>query len=102
MLCCIQVHAQTLKVSGIIQDSQGEPVIGATVLEIGTQNGIVSDMDGRFTLTTARNATLQISFVGYQTQEVKAATNMLIVMKDDTEILDEVVVIGYGTARKKI
>ena len=101
MLCWLQAHAQTFKASGIIQDSQGEPVIGATVLETGTQNGIVSDIDGRFTLTTARNATLQISFVGYQTQEVKVAADMVIVMKDDTELLDEVVVIGYGTARKK-
>lgn len=101
MLCCMQVSAQTTKANGIIIDSTGEPVIGATVLEIGTQNGAVSDINGRFTLTTGKGKKLQITFIGYKSQEVVAGTNMRITLQDDTELLDEVVVIGYGTVRKK-
>ncbi len=101
MFCCVQVSAQTLKANGTIVDSKGEPIIGATVLEKGTQNGTLSDIDGRFSLMTNRGAKLQISFVGFQPQEVTATANMRIILKDDNEVLDEVVVIGYGTARKK-
>lgn len=102
LLFCLQVNAQSINAGGVIIDSKGDPVIGATVLELGVQgNGTVSDFDGRFTLTTRRGAKLQISFVGYKTQEVAAGSNLKITLYDDTETLSEVVVIGYGTARKK-
>lgn len=102
LLFCLQVNAQSINVGGVIIDSKGDPVIGATVLELGVQgNGTVSDFDGRFTLTTRRGAKLQISFVGYKTQEVTVGSNLKITLQDDTETLSEVVVIGYGTARKK-
>lgn len=91
---------QAVTVSGVVVDSQGEPVIGASVVEKGTTNGIVTNIDGKFTISVKAGATLQISFVGYKTQEVKAAKTMKVVLKEDNELLDEVVVVGYGTQKK--
>lgn len=93
-----QLQAQTI--TGLVVDASGEPVIGASVVEKGTTNGIVTDIDGKFTLNVKQGTTLKISFVGYQTQEVKATKTMKIILKDDTELLDEVVVVGYGTQKK--
>ena len=93
-----QLQAQT--VTGLVVDATGEPVIGASVVEKGTTNGIMTDIDGKFTLNVTLGSTLQISFVGYQTQEVRAARTMRIVLKEDSELLDEVVVVGYGTQKK--
>ena len=91
---------QTQTVTGLVVDAKGEAVIGASVVEKGTTNGIVTDLDGKFTLNVTPGATLQISFVGYQTQEVKASKSMRITLKEDTELLDEVVVVGYGVQKK--
>lgn len=91
---------QSITVNGLVTDAAGEPVIGASVVEKGTTNGIMTDIDGKFTLNVAPNAIIQVSFVGYQTQEVKAARTMRIVLKEDTELLDEVVVVGYGAQKK--
>lgn len=91
---------QTQTVSGLVVDASGEPVIGASVIEKGTTNGIVTDIDGKFTLSVKPGATLQISYVGYQTQEVKANKTMKIVLKEDSELLSEVVVVGYGSQKK--
>lgn len=91
---------QTQTITGLVVDTNNEPVIGASVVEKGTTNGIVTDMDGKFTLNVRPGATLKISFVGYQPQEVKAAPTMKIILKEDTELLDEVVVVGYGTQKK--
>ena len=91
---------QTQTVTGLVVDAKGEAVIGASVVEKGTTNGIVTDLDGKFTLNVTQGATLQISFVGYQTQEVKASKSMRITLKEDTELLDEVVVVGYGVQKK--
>ena len=105
LLCLIPLFAfsQNITVKGIVKDATGEPVIGASVVEKGTTNGITSDIDGNFTLTTPRNATLVISFVGYQTQEIalNGRTFLTVTLQDDTKLLDEVVVIGYGTQRKE-
>lgn len=87
--------------SGTIVDQIGEPVPGASILEKGTTNGIISDIDGNFSLKTSENSTLVISFVGYVTQEVKAAENMQITLREDSEVLEDVVVVGYATMRKK-
>lgn len=89
-----QLQVQT--VSGLVVDASGDPVIGASVVEIGTTNGIITDMDGKFTLNVKPGATLRISFVGYQTQETKASKTMKVVLKEDSEMLSEVVVVGYG------
>ena len=86
-------------VSGVVTDRQQEPVIGASVLEKGTGNGTVTDFDGRFTLSvSSEQATLVISYVGMKSTEVSAHAKspVSIVLQDDTEALDEVVVIGYG------
>ena len=93
-----QMQVQT--VTGLVVDAANEPIIGASVVEKGTTNGIMTDLDGKFTLNVTLGNTLQISFVGYQTQEVKATRTMKIVLKEDSELLDEVVVVGYGTQKK--
>ena len=84
----------------MVVDATGEPIIGASVVEKGTTNGIVTDIDGKFILSVKTGAILKISFVGYQPQEVKATPTMKIVLKEDTELLDEVVVVGYGVQKK--
>lgn len=93
--------AQAGKVKGTITDATGMPVIGAAVKEKGTSNGVVSDIDGNFALEVGANATLEISYIGYKTLEVKASQKpMNITMVEDAEMLDEVVVVGYGSQRK--
>ena len=93
-----QMQIQT--VTGVVVDANGEPIIGASVVEKGTTNGIVTDMDGKFSLNVKVGTTLQITFVGYQPQDVKATKSMKVVLKEDNELLDEVVVVGYGTQKK--
>ena len=93
-----QLQAQT--VTGLVVDAQGEPVIGASVIEKGTTVGTITNLDGKFTLNVKPGATLRISFVGYQTLEIKATKSMKVVLKEDSEMLSEVVVVGYGTQKK--
>lgn len=90
----------SVSISGTVVDEKGEVVIGASVLEKGTGNGTITDIDGRFTLNVKSGAKLVISYVGYRTQEVTASASMRIVLQEDTELLDEVVVVGYGTQKK--
>ncbi len=85
---------------GTVQDEQGEPIIGATVLELGSNRGTHTDIDGHFSLKTLPDATLRISYIGYATQEVKATENMIIKLKESETMLDEVVVVGYGQQKK--
>ena len=97
------VNAQTSKVTGnVISDEDGLPVVGASVLVEGTTIGTVTDIDGNFTLSNVPSSagTLMISFIGYETQEVKIQPVVKVVLKSDSEILDEVVVTGYGVQRK--
>ena len=94
---------QTKTVTGQIVDSKGETIIGANIMEKGTTNGTITDFDGKFSLTTAPNATLVISYIGYQSVELPVSqikAGQTITLKEDTEVIDEVVVIGYGTQRK--
>ena len=91
---------QTKQASGRVSDAQG-PLVGATVMEKGTTNGTVTDFDGRFTLNVKPGATLVISYVGYVSQEVKAGSNMQVDLKEDGHVMNEVVVIGYGTQRRE-
>lgn len=90
------------KVAGSITDERGEPVIGASVLEKGTTNGTITDLDGKFTLEVSSGAVLSVSFVGYQTLSVnvEGRRNVNITLKEDMEQLEEVVVVGYGTQKK--
>lgn len=96
------ILAQDIKVQGVVKDATGETVIGATVMQKGTSNGTVTDFDGNFSMTVPTNATLVISYIGFATQEipVNGQTEFSIVMKDDSQTLSEVVVVGYGTMRK--
>ena len=96
----LDVSAQTT-ISGHVKDDTGEDVIGASVMEKGTSNGTVTDFDGKFTLQCKSGATLVISFIGYNPQEVKAKDGLEITLKEDVAQLNEVVVVGYGSMAKK-
>ena len=109
MICAQQVSAasekvaavqQTRQATGHVEDSQG-PLIGATVMEKGTNNGTVTDFDGNFSLNVKPGATLVISYVGYESMEMKAGDNVQVKMKEDGHVVNEVVVIGYGTQRRE-
>ena len=91
---------QTKQATGHVSDSQG-PMIGATVMEKGTSNGTVTDFDGNFSLNVKPGATLVISYVGYESQEIKAGDNIRVTLKEDGHVVNEVVVIGYGTQRRE-
>lgn len=96
------VQQQKQSVSGTIKDPVGEPVIGASILEKGTTNGTITDFDGNFTLNVAPGATLVISYIGYKNQEMKVipGKSLNIILQEDTETLEEVVVVGYGVQKK--
>ena len=97
----VGVYAQNITVKGHVKDATGLEVIGANVVEKGnTSNGTITDLDGNFTLSVPKGATLTISFIGYQTQEVAAAPMVMVTLKDDAELLSEVVVVGYGRTKK--
>lgn len=101
-MLCLVAFAQDRQVSGTILDSTGEPVIGANVLEVGTTNGVITDIDGNFRLAVHPNAKLQISFIGYITQIITVGNqnSFKVTLKDDAQALDEVVVVGYGSMKK--
>lgn len=101
--CHLNILAQGKIITGVILDKTGETVIGASVLVKGTTNGTITDVDGNFTLNNVQeNAVLQVSFVGYKTQDIalKGQSNVKVTLEEDTEVLDEVVVIGYGSVKK--
>ena len=96
-------NEQKIKISGIVKDVNGAPVVGATVKEKGTSNGTITDIDGIFMLEVQENALLDISYIGFKSQQLKVQKGgkaLSVILKEDSELLDEVVVIGYGTQRK--
>ena len=99
LVLSIGAYAQ-ITVKGHVKDSAGEPVIGATVRVAGTNGGTITDFDGNFTIKAEQGATLNISYIGYQPANVKAAANVEVILKDDAQVLENVVVIGYGRAKK--
>ena len=101
-LSLIHIYA-TVKVSGIVTDTNNEPLIGVSVAEKGTTNGAITDVDGKYSLTVRPTSSLRFSFISYKTQEVKVdgRKTINIRMEDDVQALNEVVVIGYGTLDKK-
>ena len=106
MMCLcfsISVLAQAKTVTGTVVDAIGEPIIGASVLEMGTTNGTITDVDGNFTLQVPEGTKLEVSFLGYKSQQivVGAQSHYKVVLKEDTEVLDEVVVVGYGVKQKR-
>lgn len=95
-------YSQQISVKGIVKDQIGEPVIGANVLVRGTTNGVITNVNGEFVLSASKSDVLVVSFVGYTTQEIPVSEKqMTIVLKEDTELLDEVVVLGYGANTRK-
>ena len=100
LLCSTAMMAQQ-KVSGTVLDATGEPLIGVSVLEAGTTNGVVTDFDGNFTLTVKQGAQLAFSYIGYLSQTLTAANGMRVILEEDNKVLNEVVVVGYGTMRRK-
>ena len=99
LILSIGAYAQ-ITVKGHVKDSSGEPIIGATVRVAGTNGGAITDFDGNFTIKADQGATLNISYIGYQPANVKAAANVEVILKDDAQVLENVVVIGYGRAKK--
>lgn len=102
-MLCLVAFAQGRQVTGTVIDNTGEPVIGANVLEVGTTNGVITDIDGNFTLQgVLPNAKIQVSFIGYisQTVTVGNQANIKVTLKEDAQALDEVVVVGYGVQKK--
>ena len=102
---CVSVasHAQFSGIVGTVTDAEGEPIIGASVIEKGNpQNATITNIDGQFTLKVNAGQTLVISYIGYVTQEVAARNQMTVVLKEDTESLEEVVVVGYGVQKKSV
>ena len=99
--CSLAVFGQK-RITGTVNDAGGEPIIGANVVEKGTTNGIITDVNGSFTLTVRENASLQVSYIGYIAQDVTVGnqTSIKITLKEDLQTLDEVVVVGYGIQRK--
>ena len=89
-----------ITVKGHVKDATGEPIIGATVRVVGSQAAAATDFDGNFTVRANQGADLQISYVGYQTATAKAAPNVVVTLQEDQALLNEVVVIGYGVAKK--
>lgn len=90
-------------VTGIVKDENGEPIIGANIQVVGKSAGTITDMNGRFSISASANSTLQITYIGYQTQTVNIGEqrNINIILQEDNAQLDEVVVVGYGTMKKK-
>ncbi len=106
MVLCVGLpaHAQNITVNGVVEDSTGEPMIGATVLLDGSSDGVATDIDGRFTLKNVKpNATITVSYIGYRTEKVSidGRTEIKVVLLEDSEALEEVVVIGYGGTRAR-
>ena len=104
LLSMLLIFASTIMyaqgITGTVVDETGEPVIGATVKEKDTSNGVVTDFDGNFKLKVDAGKTLVISYIGYLTQEVAAQNGMKVILKDDALMVEEVVVTGYTTQRK--
>ena len=100
MVVSAVAYAQTTASGTVVDAANGEPIIGASILEMGTTNGTITDWDGNFTLNVKPGAKLQISYMGYKTQELPAAARMAVKLGEDSELLDEVVVVGYGVVKK--
>ncbi len=104
LLCMIPIGMNAQTVKGTVNDEAGEPIIGATVKVQGGSDATITDLDGNFTIKAASNATLTITYVGYTSQQVQVGgrNNITITLKEDNTTLNDVVVIGYGTMKKKL
>ena len=96
----VSAVAQSMTATGVVKDTKGVPVIGASVIQTGTNNGAITDLDGAFSLVVPEGAALTVSSIGYRTVNVAAAKDLVITLEDDSELLNEVVVVGYGVQKK--
>ena len=97
------VALQAMPIEGVVTDSKGEPVIGASIAEAGTSNGTITDLDGHYTLDVAAGKQVVVSYVGYKSQNIKVTANQSVynvTLSEDVEVLEDVVVIGYGTQKR--
>ncbi|MGL5729658.1 MAG: carboxypeptidase-like regulatory domain-containing protein, partial [Bacteroidales bacterium] len=103
MFTSVMAYAQNKQIKGVVLDALKEPVIGATVMEEGTTNGTITDLDGNFQLSVKPNAKIKVTYVGYSPTVVQIGnnTNLTIVLKEDAEQLEEVVITGYGSSQKR-
>lgn len=104
MFWCTIAVAQDIKITGVVLDTNSEPVIGASVLEKGTTNGVITDFEGQFSLTVSKDATISVSYIGFVTQEQKAipGKSMRFILEEDTEVLDEVVIVGASMKKSDL
>lgn len=100
MFFSVGAYAQDITVRGHVKDAFGDPVIGANVVVKGTSNGTITDVDGNFTLSAPQNSVIEVSFIGYKTVSSQTTSSLVITLEDDSILLEEAVVIGYGTVRK--
>lgn len=100
ILMSVQAFSQSITVNGVVKDKTGEAVIGANIVVKGTTNGTITDFDGNFTLQANKGDIIVFSFIGYKSQELPATEQMSVVLTDDTQLLEDVVVIGYGSVKK--
>ena len=100
LLLSASAFAQSITVKGNVKDETGEPVLGATVRVVGQKNGAVTDLDGNFSIAADAKSELEISYVGYETVKIQAQPNLLVQLKNESQTLNDVVVIGYGIAKK--
>lgn len=93
---------QKKSLKGTVTDTNGEPVIGANIIQKGTTNGVISDLDGNFNIDVTEGSTLEISYIGYRPKEIKVGSKatIAVTLEEDTQALDEIVVVGYGTQKK--
>lgn len=101
LLISATAWGQKMKITGTVIDNTNEPIIGASVLENGTQNGVATDLDGHFTIEVQQGAKLKISYIGYKNKEVKASNGIKITLEEEANMLNEVVAIGYGSVKRK-
>ncbi len=103
LMLAFSAGAQTISVSGTVEDESGEPIIGASVVAVGTSQGVATDIDGNFTVNAPSNGKIKVSFIGYKTQEIAVGgrSQITVVMKEDSNVLDEVVAIGYTTVKRR-
>ncbi len=104
MFWCSVITGQNIKVTGVVLDANSEPVIGASVLEKGTTNGVITDLNGEFSLSVGTNSVVVVSYIGYVTQEQKAVSSkkMRFILKEETELLDEVVIVGASMKKSDL
>ena len=101
ILMSVNVMAQDMiQVQGNVKDATGEPIISATVMQKGTGNGTTTDFDGNFTLRAPKGSVIVVSYIGYKSKEVTAASNVIVVLEEDVNLLEETVVIGYAKVKK--